>query len=280
MITNLQKGKYMIISIVQEADDICHYIARNSKKQTFIVNEIRNITLINKWLPLLSKFVSDGQITCFTENSYLYILAHFYDFENAEVYFNINNIALKNKLEMIKEMTFRLIEYAAFPNMILDSILQPENICVSRGELCFNCFIYGDSENLSAFNQYSNVLRCLLSKEDIQKLPYINIVFQKLRNSVYTDFMQVYLDVQQLVQSSETKTNIIEKAKKLYQKYKSWLKITAAATIIILTVIVIYNTFVESATDSTKSTFTDIDHIGTVTISSNDNDDYREVRIQ
>ena len=70
----LNNGKYLIMSIVSESEDITVYIARNHAKQQFVVNEVKSISHINEWLPKINGLSEEGRICCFTESSNLYIV--------------------------------------------------------------------------------------------------------------------------------------------------------------------------------------------------------------
>ena len=99
-------------------------------------------------------------------------------------------------------------------------------------------------------------------------MSYISIVIEKLKNGVYSDFMQVYLDMDQLTGKLQ-QNNAISKLKSFYQRSKGYITIAISAAVIVLAIIVIYNMFIKGSKDSTGQTHNPIDHIGTVMLEEN-----------
>ncbi|MGN1109147.1 MAG: hypothetical protein ACI4RK_07155 [Oscillospiraceae bacterium] len=280
MLVGLQKGRYVIDTIEQEGADICIYTAHNKKKQRFVVNEIRSIALINLWLPKLSAFAQNGGLECFTENSFLYIVTHYYDGENAASYFSITKPESGVKLDMLKQFIFRLIELSEYPDVIMCSMLMPQAVCVYRGEICQNCYIVPPEK--SPFTLLYELLESFFTPEEIKKNSFLSIVLQKLKNGMYENFTQVYLDWQQLAEKRRGGNPAVEAISGWWRRYGSLVKILASAAVIILAVVVIYNSFIKGAIASDSKTYNPIDHIGTVSISeSGENTDnegsFREI---
>lgn len=263
----LNNGKYLIMSIVSESEDITVYIARNHAKQQFVVNEVKSISLINEWLPKINGLSEEGRICCFTENSNLYIVTRYYDGDNPKYVFSGGNTELSMKLEMIKAFTFSMISYSEFPDFILKSLLLPENVCAYRNELHSNCMISTDEEKTS-MQLFYDLMNNYFTIDDVKKLSYISIVIEKLKNGVYSDFMQVYLDMDQLTGKLQ-QNNAISKLKSFYQRSKGYITIAISAAVIVLAIIVIYNMFIKGSKDSTGQTHNPIDHIGTVMLEKN-----------
>lgn len=276
MLVGLQKGRFVIDTIEQESGDICIYTAHNKKKQRFIVNEIRSIQLINHWLPLLSPMAQSQRLDCFTENSYLYIVTHYYDGENAAAYFNFSKPEGREKLEMIRQFLFRLIELSEYPDIILCSMLMPEAVCIYRGEICQNCFLTKTAE--TPFTLLYSLLDSFYTPEEIKRNAYLGILLQKLKNGLYENFTQVYLDWQQLSEEKRGIGRVKAKLKELWQRFGGLVKLLASAAVIIIAVVVIYNSFIKGATASNGRTYNPIDHIGTVSVAES-SDTIREVHV-
>lgn len=263
----LNNGKYLIMSIVSESEDITVYIARDHAKQQFVVNEIKSISLINEWLPKINGLSEEGRICCFTESSNLYIVTRYYDGDNPEYVFSGGNTELSMKLEMIKAFTFSLISYSEFPDFILKSLLLPENVCIYRNELHSNCMISTD-EKKTPMQLFYDLISGYFTIDDVKKLSYISIVIEKLKNDVYSDFMQLYLDMDQLTGKLQ-QNSAISKLKSFYQRSKGYITPAISAAVIVLAIIVIYNMFIKVSKASTGQTHNPIDHIGTVVLEEN-----------
>ncbi|MGN1423806.1 MAG: hypothetical protein ACI4XA_10540 [Oscillospiraceae bacterium] len=276
MLVSLQKGRLVIDTIEREGGDICIYTAHNSKKQRFVVNEIRSIGLINEWLPKLSSFAQSGSPECFTENSFLYIVTHYYDGDNAAAYFSYVKPDMGTKLEMLRQFIFRLIDLSAYPDIILCSMLLPDAVCVYRGEILQNCCI--TPVDKTPFALFYELLESFFTPEEIKKQPFLGIILQKLKNGIYENFTQVYLDWQQLSEKRMTGNPVAETLKGWWQRYGSLVKILASAAVIIIAVVVIYNSFIKGMISSDSKTYNPIDHIGTVSVSESGGS-FREVHV-
>ncbi|MGN0597953.1 MAG: hypothetical protein ACI4J1_11575 [Ruminiclostridium sp.] len=270
----LQNGRYVIDTIEQESGDICIYTAHNRKKQRFVINEIRSIELINLWLPQLSPMAHSGRLECFTENACLYIVTHYYDGENAAAYFSYKKPENKHKLEMIRQFLFRLIDLSECPEVIQRSMLMSESVCVCRGEICQNCFITCSDEKPYAL--LYKLLDSFFTPEEIKRNSFLGILLQKLKNGLYENFTQVYLDWQQLSENRRGVSRAVEVIKGLWKRYGSLVKILASAAVIIIAVVVIYNSFIKGMLTSDGSAYNPIDHIGTVTVADSSGS-FREI---
>ncbi len=279
MIAVLQKGSYIIESILSEKDDMVIYTARNKDHKKFIISEVRDIEIINRFLPQLNELMKKGVLTCTAENSCLYIITHYYEGENAAIYFKTESPSIAQKLEMIKQAAFKMIEYSNYPDIIGRSLLQPESLCVCRGEICMN-FYFAPYEERNIFYLFYLETEKMFTKDEIRRFSYIGIVLQKLKNGIYSDFMQVYLDIEQLIPKCAGKGKaLISGIKAFYEKIQAPLKIIATAATLILAAIVLYNSFIKNSKESTESAFNPIDHIGTVSIDNENNKEFKDIHV-
>jgi len=274
MLASLQKGRYVIDAIVRNSGEIYIYTAHNSKKQRFIVNEFRSLELINRWLPELSPFSQSGSLECFTENSCLYVITRYYDGDSAAAYFSFNKPANSVKLEMLKGFLFRLIALSEYPDIILCSMLTKESVCVYRGEICQNCYISPPEK--SSFALLYELMDSFFTSEEARKNSYLGIIMQKLKNGLYENFLQLYLDWQRLDDKQRRENPIKEIVTGWWRRYGNYVKILASAAVIVVAVVVIYNSFVKTMGASDSKTYNPIDHIGTVSIEDS-NSDFKEI---
>lgn len=263
--TGFQNGSYVILSIEEEHENYSTYIVRNREGKQFIACELRSIGLINKWLPDINSAAQSGKLVCFTENACLYIITRYTDGEIAQLYFSVHRTDLRRKLEMIRDMTFKMVECSDMPQIIINGMLTPKSACVSRGELSLNCYIDPTAER-NPFEMYAQLFCGMFSPADKKRLRYLSIVTQKLSNGIYTSFLEIYLDIEQLLDKLDGSTDIIRSIKGLYERSKGILKIIAAAAVLIAAAIVIFNMVTKSSQQSAAGTFTPIDHIGTVSV--------------
>ncbi len=274
----LQGGLYTIQSIISESDDLCIYIAKKRGGQQFVCCEVKSLELINRWITDINAAAERGKLICFTESSFLYIITHYYEGENAAVHFRVQHTDLRKKLEMLRCLTFSLIDYSSLPDIILKGMLSENSVCVYRGEMVMNCFI-SPNEQRTPLELYAALFNSLLTEEECKRLSYINIILQKLKNGIYTDFMQVYLDINQTLQMYEQAKGFVPKLKRAYEKSKGWLRIIGTAAVLIVAAVVIINMLNKKAENSTQGSFTPIDHIGTVSVISSQSEDIREIHV-
>ncbi len=274
MVAVLNKGNYVIESILSENDETVIYTARNRERKRFIINEIKNVAVIDRFLPQMSALAKMGRLICLTENSHLYVITHYSDGENAAIYFRAEHTPVVRRLEMLKTAAFRMIDYSAYPEIVGRGMLQPESLCVCRGELCMN-FFFAPYEQRDVFSLFCTEMEKMFTKEEIQKYTYIGIVLQKLKNGIYTDFTQVYLDMEQLIANCAKSGAIISGIKTFYEKIKAPLKIVFTAASLILAAVVLYNLVVSGSRKSAEGVYNPIDHIGTVSVDNSD-EEFRE----
>ncbi len=273
MLISLQKGRYIIDAIVNNSGDIFIYTAHNRKKQRFIVNEFRGIELINRWLPELSPLSQSGGPECFTENSFLYVVTSYYDGDSAEAYFSFNKPANSIKLEMLKGFLFRLMGLSEYPDILLCSMLTKESVCVYRGEIRQNCYISPPEK--SPFELLYELMESFFSPEETRKNPDLGIILQKLKNGLYENFLQLYLDWKGLDDRQPREYSVREAAAGWWKRYGGYVKIILSAAVLVIAAVVVYNTFVRTMDASDSETYNPIDHIGTVYIENSG--DLREI---
>lgn len=261
--TGFQNGAYVILSIEEERDDVCTYIVRNREGKQFIACELRSLSLINKCLPEISRAAESDRLVCFTENACLYIITRYTEGEIARLYFCVNHTDLRRKLEMIRTMTFKMVECSDMPELITKGMLTEKSACVCRGELALNCFI--DPNNTkSPVEMYAELFDGMFSPADIKRLKYLSIVMQKLSNGIYSSFLEIYLDIEQLIDKLDGGTDILGSIKAAYERSKSVIRIVATAAVLVAAAVVIYNMVMKSSQEAASENFEPIDHIGTV----------------
>ncbi len=264
MLFGLRQGKYVIDAILRESGDICIYTAHNKKKQRFVVNEIRGIGLIDRWLPELSPAAHSEGLECFTENSYLYVVTHYYDGDKAASYFSIVRPETGVKLKMLGQFIFRQIELSEYPDVIVCGMLLPESVCVLRGEVCQNCYI--SIPEKAPMELLYELLHSFFTPEEIKRNSFLGIILQKLKNRLYENTVQLYLDWQQLTENRQSGNPFRKYLSRWWERFGGLVKILAAAAVIITAVVLTYNSLIRPSSNPDGKAYEPIDHIGTVSI--------------
>ena len=276
--TGFHNGSYVILSIAREAEDICTYIVRDRSGKQYIACEIRSLALIDRWLPEISAAADSGRLVCFTENAYLYIVTSYTDGENAQLFFSVQHTELRRKLEMLRGMTFRLVDCSDMPEPVIKGLLTRQSACVLHGEIALNCFI-DPREERSPFQLYSELFTGCFSPAEIKRVKYLGIITQKLSNGIYKSFMEIYLDLGQLLDNLSQPRNIISRAKKVHERSKGLVRILLSAAVLVAAAVVVYNIINRSSQESVGTAYTPIDHIGTVSIGGESETAIRDIHV-
>lgn len=273
-----QNGSYAILGIAGEYEDHNIYIVRDRAKKQYIACELKSISQINRWLPEINKAAESGRIVCFTENAYLYIITSYTDGENALLSFSVQHTGLHRKLELLQKMTFQLVDCADMPELVLKGLLTEQSAVLFRGAIALNCYI-DPNEKRSAFEMYSDLFASCFTPADIKRLKYLSIVLQKLSNGIYKNFMEIYLDIGQLLEKIEQNVTILDRVKEFRERTKGVFRIVISAAVLVAAAVVIYNMVNSSSQQSALDAYTPIDHIGTVSLNS-DRETIRDIHVK
>ncbi len=276
--TGFHSGSYVILSIARESDDIFTYIVRDRAGKQYIACEIRSLALIERWLPEISAAADAGRLVCFTENAYLYIITSYTDGESAQLHFAVHHTELRRKLEMLRAMTFQLVDCSDMPDIVVRGLLSPQSACVSRGEIALNCFI-DPLEERTPLQLYGELFAGCFTPAEIKRAKYLRIMLQKLSNGIYHSFMEIYLDLGLLLEDIEQPMDIIGQAKALHERFKGITRIVISAAVLIAAAVVLCNILSRSSEQSVSGAYTPIDHIGTVSIGGENKGDIRDIHV-
>ena len=251
--TGFHNGSYVILSIAGEHEEHCTYLVRDRSGKQYIACELKSLALINRWLPEINKAAQDGRIVCFTENACLYIITSYTDGENARLAFAVQHTELRRRLELLRDMTFRLVECSDMPELILKGLL--------------------------TFELYSELFSGCFTPADVKRLKYLSIVLQKLSNGIYNSFMEIYLDIGQLLEKLEQSGSFLTRLKELHQRVGGVVRIVVSAAVLVAAAVVVYNMITRSAQQSSEAANTPIDHIGTVLL-DNESTVIRDIHVK
>lgn len=264
---SLCNGKYSIQGISEENEEYCTYLVQDRARKQYIACELRSISLINRWLPEINQAAGSGRIVCFTENACLYIVTSYTDGENARLEFAVQHTELRRRLELLRDMTFRLVKFSDMPELILKGLLTDQSMVLYHGDITLNCYI-DPREKRTPFEMYSELFSGCFTSADIKRLKHLSIVLQKLSNGIYKNFMEIYLDIGQLLEKLEQSSDFLTKVKKFHERTKGIVRIVASAAVLVAAVVVVYNMLSHSAQQSSEAAHTPINHIGTVSLDS------------
>lgn len=276
--TGFHNGSYVILSIAGEHEEHCTYLVRDRSGKQYIACELKSLALINRWLPEINKAAQDGRIVCFTENACLYIITSYTDGENARLAFAVQHTELRRRLELLRDMTFRLVECSDMPELILKGLLTEQSAVISHGDISLNCYI-DPQEKRTPFELYSELFSGCFTPADVKRLKYLSIVLQKLSNGIYSSFMEIYLDIGQLLEKLEQSGSFLTRLKELHQRVGGVVRIVVSAAVLVAAAVVVYNMITRSAQQSSEAAHTPIDHIGTVLL-DNESTVIRDIHVK
>ena len=263
--TGFHNGSYVILSIAGEHEGHCTYLVRDRAGKQYIACELKSLALINRWLPEINRAAQSGRVICFTENACLYIITSYTDGENARLAFAAQHTELRRRLELLREMTFRLVECSDMPELILKGLLTEQSAVISHGDITLNCYI-DPQEKRTPFELYSELFSGCFTPADVKRLKYLSIVLQKLSNGIYKSFMEIYLDIGQLLEKLVQGGNFLTRVKAFHERTKGIVRIVVSAAVLVAAAVVIYNMIMRSSQQSSEAAHTPIDHIGTVSL--------------
>lgn len=265
MLLSLKSGKYLITRIIDETQEINHYIARDAGRKEYIVNEVKDVSLIGEYLKEIKSINEDERPECFAENSYLYIIFKYCDSESFSTFLGRKKIDIGKRLVYMQDIAFQLVTLDKYPDIIQKSVLMPENMVMWHNGIRFNCFLYTNTIN-DRFGLFRNNLHECFTDSEIAKFTYLRIVTQKFENGIYTNPTEIYRDFQQLVEMNSGRLGFVQKLKRFYEKQKGKIKVVTGIATLALVVYVLYTMIFASEQEKAAQTFTPVEQIGTVNV--------------
>lgn len=212
-------------------------------------------------------------VTCFSKNSYIYILFIYHE-EVPLIFKELINKSVKEKADFIKAILSYVV-VSDIPEIMLHDLLSKENINVDKsGQAYFNYFLkriekYDINNQKRYMKKLSNIIMGIFNEEIIDnRLQGMNIIIDKLQSQSYISVMDIYMDFISLYDEfnlcmdseDDKEISFISKIKNnLKRIYKKW-GLTIITAILSVAVVVL---IVTCTAERKPENVTKIDSIGT-----------------
>lgn len=279
--------KYTISKVLEPSNSIRYYIGEKKVSKTPVfINEIFDRTVINSYLPDFLKMSQENKaddfVECFTEDSMLYVIFSYYKGQDILKYLKQEKLNIEYRIILFKTILNKFLEYNTYPEIIKNTIVQPQNIILDENALFFNYRI--DIQNTELENKLTGkdifqglgaLLYIFFSETELQTEKGLFIIAEKCKKGIYGAIGEVMKDIQD-VSGAMDKEAALKKALEQKKRYvqRIFLKVFFVF-IVIIAASMLYKKFIANSIDTFL--YNDVKQIGQVAVDEeNDKEENRE----
>ena len=266
--------KYSLVRVLESQDGVGNYIVKKVKdeeERLFLVNELTNRehieSYIGEFLALYEENKLEDFIEYFSENSKLYLVFRYYEGETLPKYLGKEGLALGYRVQLMKSILHKFLDYDELYPIICYTVLAPTNIILRNNIISFNYQLKIPPREYKkcVYEAIWQLENTLFLTHEIQKYSSLNRISDKCQKEIYHSIGEVLRDLEEVskaLDKDESLKNLL-----LAKKDKLMDRALKVFTVIIILAFlyVLYTKYLNNELGT--ALYSDVEAIGTVTIS-------------